>query len=155
MRYFFQWRMDRKFYRILKRFFDWILSLLGSERDPIIKISVSEDDTYSLDDVLSPIIAASLKKFKETVESSDVKSHPMDIEFDEWMKMLDDMIYAFDSDLDYDEGDISPFHRFKPDMDALEASEIEDKKTKRVKTHWERVKKGRLLFAERYRDLWR
>jgi len=81
-------------------------------------------DTYSLYSYLSPIISRSLRAFKE-----DQSGYPSVLTAEEWDKILDEMIFAFEYVVS-DEEDIS------------------DKKMQN------RVSIGLRLFTKYYRHLW-
>jgi len=87
----------------------------------------SDNETWSLDSSLSKIILPRLKRFKELTNG-----HPCDLTKDEWHKMLDEMIFAFEW--------FSSDKRFACD----ENSEVKE----------ERAKQGVKLFGERFTSLW-
>lgn len=81
-------------------------------------IEVSRRDTYSLDSVLAPIIAAGLKRFKEVVDDPDsVVGHPSRLKFEDvpeyvyrniegeheqlchsWSWVIGEMLFAFEAE---------------------------------------------------------
>ena len=82
------------------------------------KVIFSERDTFSLDCVLSPVIAEGLKKFKEVFKNCEHCGYPAIFELsqtskdslgddtdyhdkvsqDLWLTVVDEMIYAFDAE---------------------------------------------------------
>ena len=146
------------------------------------KIVISRKDTWSLDCILSPILAAGLKKFKEVVSEPDtcagcpqgfcdeyITDETLGYLTDEgyteaikkWHEALDKMIYAFDSK----EPEI-PDGIFRDEVVPMIGSDITEVKIhitnqglydeyKRDIEEWEkRVKEGRELFSKHYSSLW-
>lgn len=91
----------------------------------------SDDETWSLDVTISQFILPRLKRFKE-IEFS----HPSDIKNQEWNKALDDMIFAFEFNVN--EFNVNKF----------------DKNYDIIQKEMPRVKRGLKLFAKYYFDLW-
>lgn len=107
-------------------------------------INVSRADTYSLDSTLSMVISKSLRRFKEDVES--FPGHPVDVTYDEWIDIIDTMIWAFEEvNKDYE----SPLFEEYEDSD-------EDLKeySKKLQEHEKNIQDGIELFAKYYRNLW-
>ena len=138
----------------------------------------SYKDTWSLDSVLDPIIAAGLHKFKEVVvsenrgypaifEMSDEQKAMFDdedycdkISMNEWIRVLDRMIYAFEAP----EPEIPDVleHKFgEPREDGLIPMEIivtnpeaHAKYKWLSEDHERKVVEGRELFSKYYNYLW-
>lgn len=110
-------------------------------------------DTYSLNSVLSPIIAAGLKRFREVSEMPDFSDRfgtPIEIycEFGEeqaakeWKNIIDKMIYAFDVD-----EPVAPNSIFSCDDSFENYKSLCD-------DHHKKVQEGLELFAKYYLSLW-
>jgi len=130
----------------------------------------SYKDTWSLDSVLNPIIAAGLKRFKEVVETRDGECgypSPLEIEgqndgFVRWLAILDKMIYAFDAKepelgdnvlrMDSTPGEPGDTYT-RAEIVVVKPTEY-DEYTAAFELHWKRVKEGHTLFAEYYNSLW-
>ena len=115
------------------------------------------EDTFSLDETLSPIISAGLRKYLEVIRDPkevagcphDILSevHPgVDSPTDEqvndgctrWWSILEDILYAFES------VEPCPVYHATADVEFLNAH-----------TEWvERRNRGLALFAKHYNDLW-
>lgn len=93
-------------------------------------IHIDDDDLYSLKEKLGPLIAYAVKGFKDKNANGKVRSHPINISEEEWNRVLDEIIWAFE----YDESDYE-------DLASL-------------KLGCERARKGYFLFAEYFGDLW-
>ena len=136
-------------------------------------------DTWSLDLVLSPIISAGLKRFKEVItdpKNEDSVGYPgalhviaeEDATDDEmralWVDTLDTMIYAFDA-----KEPEMPNGMFKHTPNEVEvisgtkytSTELKVKDEVRFARykqdrdlHWAKVKEGHALFARFYTSLW-
>ena len=136
-------------------------------------------DTWSLDSVLSPIIASGLKRFKEVITdkrneaSAGYPSALYDISeegatedemFDLWLATLDAMIYAFDAKepevpsgmIEHKDGEVTV-------MDGQTYTECVltvvdevglERYRKEEADHWYKVKEGHALFAKFYTSLW-
>lgn len=72
-------KLFRKYFRTIKFFFQRLF------------FGFSEEDTWSLDVHLGKLILPRLKLYKKLSIC-----HPTDMEWEEWQKILDKMIYAFE-----------------------------------------------------------
>jgi len=127
-------------------------------------------DTWSLDASLSPIIAAGLKKFKETVMSDDNcagipgsflpewehTDEDFKIAQDEWYDRLDKMIYAFEAkEPELPDGVFSPVKDwFEKGSARVVDQEAYANHRKEEEEHYRRVDEGLALFGKHFRDLW-
>jgi len=126
------------------------------------KYIFSREDTWSLDITLNPIISEGLKKFLEVIVSDDIAGHPSDTTWEQWLDMLDKMIYAFDSH----EPEIPDGYLH---MEIIEEPNeqgdfpIEITVTDQIKydiykeeliMHENKVQEGLNLFAKYYKHLW-
>ena len=136
-------------------------------------------DTWSLDSVLSPIIASGLKRFKEVitdpknVDNVGFPSTLYDIVIGEateeemselWLTTLDTMIYAFDAKepeipsgmFEHITLGVEVINGMKYTNTELKVKdEVRLARYKQVeKLHFERVKEGQELFAQFYNSLW-
>jgi len=136
-------------------------------------------DTWSLDSVLSPIIASGLKRFKEVITDKRNEDHAgypgslheiaeedaTDYEmFALWIATLDAMIYAFDAkEPDYPSGMIEHKEGETTVIDGHTYTErllivVDEVGLARFRQeeaeHWDKVKEGHALFAKFYTSLW-
>lgn len=142
------------------------------------KVIFSNKDTFSLDNVLAPVILAGLKKFKNVLVERNNKGKVFgvpsefcgeegsDIEqgFKKWLETLDQMIYAFDIT---NEPDISKYD-FKYDLIPENkdsrgrtaygvscTNNVEKERYHRdMEDHDLKVDNGLKLFAKHFQDLW-
>ena len=91
----------------------------------------SDTETWCLTSVIAQFVLPRLIRFK-----SAVNGYPMGLSIEKWYEMLDQMIFAFEWALAYDES---------------ENWELSDKAKKE---NWKRYKKGMKLFSENFMDLW-
>lgn len=147
------------------------------------KVVFNYDDTYSLDHVLSPIIAEGLKKFVEVLrekeadpendsfgipgelmkrEAGKYTNEELSEASKEWFAIIEKMIYAFEVDEpDMEDGvmelvasdDADENGNFSMKVEVLD-QEAYDKHYAEVELHSECVKEGLQLFAKHYNDLW-
>lgn len=130
----------------------------------------SEKDTWDLDNVLSPIILAGLKKFREVITDranngkvygipvyiTDNYDNVTDKDMQRWLDIIDLMIYAFDNN----EPTIEEYGiRFLDEYDndtvfAVDDIEAWGRYMLALKAHKAKQLRGRQLFAEYYNDLW-
>lgn len=128
-------------------------------------------DTYDMGHTLSPIICEGLKKFKATVEKSNVAGVPglliQDLGFElggdydfeyvrsVWMDYLDKMIYAFDYNEEPTLEDFNVTYTWE-DNCGIRCSNPEGMKLyKEAEGEWiKRVEEGRALFAKYFGSLW-
>lgn len=131
------------------------------------------NDTYNLDSTLAPIIAEGLKKFKEvlidhpfagypsamemekdfTLEDVGVSEQAINLEKDNayfqlWLNLLDEMIFAFDS-----EEPEMPDGVFGEGFKVIDEAKYEAH-DKEVRAYYARIKQGREYFAKYYDALW-
>src|SRR5690554_2674835 len=138
-------------------------------------------DVISLDETLSPIILAGLRKFKEELIESKYGSYPAEMfdligvegynptdEEDEdcwnmWLEILDKMIYAFDPSNAPNENDYGFGFEYEsiPTREGFSRMNIEvtnqeeyDRFRKDEKDWYEKCKEGRILLAEYFDSLW-
>lgn len=102
----------------------WIKNLYGRYR-----YGVGCCDEFNLDNYLAPKILKGLKRFRR-----NVGSHPSNLTHEQWEKILDDMIFAFQF--------------------LVDGEEYEDYK-KDGKKKYIRQQKGFRLFGQYYRSLWK
>ena len=143
------------------------------------KTYFSYKDTWSLDSVLSPIIASGLKRFKEVITDPrqehrvgypgslyDVAEEGTTEEemFALWLTILDTMIYAFDAkEPEIPNGMFDHITLGTETIDGMTYTSTELKVkdevalaryTKEEEDHWAKVKEGHALFATYYTSLW-
>lgn len=155
----------------------WYHRLLGLEEgDQKVKVKIDHYDIWNVDKTLSYIIVPLLKDFRENlcgIPRIDFDDAPAYLQPDEdekkllqehgevsdycekrWKYILDEMIYAFESDLINDE---DAYWIEEPSFS------VEDGTVKKVsgefdkegyQWHQERVQNGRRLFAKYYNALW-
>ena len=136
-------------------------------------------DTWSLDSVLSPIIASGLKRFKEVITDPrqehrvgfpsslyDIAEEGAteDEMFDLWLATLDAMIYAFEAkEPDYPSGMIKHEKGETTMIDGHTYTEclltvVDEVGLARFRQeeadYWDKVKEGHALFAKFYTSLW-
>lgn len=132
-------------------------------------------DTWSLDMVLSPIICEGLKAFKENLIESSVGGVPndiveecegdVDIGYERWLDILDEMIYAFDIDNELNICDYHFTFDFERTMDmdsglvkGVSCTPDNPEEMERYKQdcteHARMCKLGREAFANYYESLW-
>ena len=136
------------------------------------------EDTFNLDMTFGPVIVAGLRKFQEVVRASDVAGYPSDYEikeplksevdnpdgiaFEEWMRTIDQMIYAFEDNepeipdniiIMRDVGEKREDGSQEITIDILD-QEAYDKHMKECEIHEEKCTRGRELFCLRYKQLW-
>jgi len=122
----------------------------------------SVEDTWSLDEVLNPIIASGLKKFREVSLTAE-SSYPSSLSsFEEWLVILDKMVFAFDSKEPETEGEYVEYDFANtPNGDGnyevamvVSCQDSYDKRVKEIEEHGIKVQKGLDLFAKYYKHLW-
>ncbi len=91
----------------------------------------SDSETWSLYCSIAQFILPRLIRFREIADG-----HPMGLTQDEWNAILDEMIFAFDWVLNYEE----------PKYEGLADKEAE--------RQWKRYEAGMQLFVRWFRDLW-
>jgi len=102
---------------------------------------ISMDETWSLYDLISVFMVPRLKAFK--AQSKRLEGHPFDVKnFDEWEKILDKMIFAFNAAL---------YNDWKAPKEYLEKYESEKEALQKYN---EDIQEGLNLFAKHYFDLW-
>jgi hypothetical protein len=140
-------------------------------------------DTWSLDEVLKPVIAKGVIKFRDTLLERDEKGlcvgypssviQPQDFvgdevtennRFQEWIDILGEMIYAFTAD----EPDPHEYYKLVEGPRHMEETKngcrrwdlIPDNPEGKIKhnldlhAHYHDVNRGLNLFAKHYKDLW-
>jgi len=138
-------------------------------------------DVISLDETLSPIILAGLKKFKEELIECKCGSYPAkmyelvgvgdmeptigqdEMAWQMWLEVIDKMIYAFDQD----EQPNMDFYDFDFVMDSFPTEEgftrmsidvtnqAEYDRFREDENDWyEKCKEGRMLLSEYFDSLW-
>ena len=135
-------------------------------------------DTFTLDMTLGPIIVAGLRKFQEVVRESDAAGYPAEYEikepmksqvdnpdgiaFAEWMRTIDQMIYAFEDNEPEIPDNILSLREVGEEredgsqeitIDVLD-QEAYDKYMKECQIHEDKCTHGRELFCLRYKHLW-
>ena len=122
----------------------WLKKLLGLNKDKPrpVKIVIDVQDTWNLDRTLAPVLAESLRKFKE-----HNNGYPDGLTMDIWNQYLDQMIEAFD--LIYNGEEIT-------DSLIIETRKGWTSNDYRIAetTRWKRINEGLRLFAKYYSHLW-
>jgi hypothetical protein len=147
------------------------------------KVVFGHKDTYSAEPVLSNIIADWLQKFRDTLYEhrdkdyigcpqrilSDYFVHKSEYTDDEvkaglnkWLTLVDEMIYAFRNvEPEYNGGWIEGEGHGKETEEGMFQWRMSPKDEQAYETyryeydkHYQRVKRGRELFAKYYDDLW-
>jgi hypothetical protein len=168
---------------LLYRFFLWV----ASKRERTVKVRIDPWDTWSIDHTLAHIIHPMLLQLKETqhgapyVDDKDVPKRlrraaakPLteeeknngatdSLHFQRWEWVLDEMIFAFASELDDDWED--QFYKGKPN---IAWKQLENGMTEMIRTdkdtfefdekghnkYHKRIKNGFRLFGKYYQNLW-
>ena len=144
---FEKWLGEEKAYAVgqflSKTWLNDICLWIESKRKRRVKIQIDPYDTWSLDYTLALIILPALKAFSEKchsftyVENEDIPEDMKNAEDEEkWQWVLDEMIYAFESALDYDEE-----NKFMLDPNGYSE-------------YLARITNGRRLFGKYYHCLW-
>jgi tRNA-dihydrouridine synthase len=126
-----------------------------------MRYGVSDSECWSLDWTLTNFILPRLKHFKKI----NVHTHPPDITPEQWDKILDELIWTFEYMHDEEKFNPTPMFRYEVDNMDDYFKNIKREKTPEQKQAWEeylkkneeleeRRKKGMLLFAEYYQQLW-
>lgn len=126
----------------------------------------SYKDTWSLDQVLGPLIAEGVKKFRGVIKDRDYGGYPATLNGpEEWDDILGKIIFAFENK----EPDISNYNFSfdfipcddEPDKELGKAytlrctnDEERDRYDKDMKDHYEKVQEGLDLFSKMYHNLW-
>lgn len=122
-----------------------------------IRYGVADSECWSLSHTLTSYILPRLKHFKKI----NCHTYPNGITPEEWEKILDEMIWAFEFMLDEDK-----FIKFpKTNIDFNDVTSFNREKTPEQKQDWTRYldeskklhhrkKEALLLFAKYYEDLW-
>lgn len=162
-----EWVEDQiqKFYNIFNKiYFDRKTQKISVKLDPW--------DTWSADSTLAYIIAPMLKQLKETkhgaphVDDEDVPDDirsvkdkstldPGEIDkyfFNRWDYVLDEMIWAFEQDIDGDWE--SQYYTFSEDTSAPFGFSLDHTDEIGLQRHYERIKNGHRLFGKYYSALW-
>ena len=167
---------------------DDVCEWLNSKTKRKIKVRIDDYDTWSMDNTLALIILPMLKQLKETkhgsplVDDEDLPSHmrhtfskgPDDYETDDrwihykWEWVLNEMIWAFEKELDDDWED--QFRHGEPKYEFIHVggeigtdSELNEMIQKnpdywvdydKIKEYNARIDNGFRLFGKYYRNLW-
>ena len=142
------WRIYYRYYDVQR----WIISTYQR-----IRYGVADQECWSLDYTLTNYILPRLKHFKKMKRHT----YPNDITPEEWEKILDEMIWAFEYMADEDK-----FIQF-PDTgtDIFDVNSFNRKKTEKQQHDWDqylskskqlqyRKNEALLLFAKYYEALW-
>lgn len=151
---------------------------IDSKKKRKIKVRIDKYDTWSMDHTLSYIILPMLKQLKETkhgsqwVDDEDVPPH-MRHQGENWVHykwdwVLNEMIWAFEQELDEDWTD--KYHHGEPKYNWELISENEEEDTSRytvtqlnsdywvdyegMQAHQDRITNGFRLFGKYYQGLW-
>jgi hypothetical protein len=146
------WRMYYKYYDIKRWFIDTYQRM---------RYGVTDSECWSLTDTFTKFILPRLKHFKKV----NVNSHPIDVTPEEWSEILDEIIWTFeymnDPDkfnpfppIEFDDGDINKFFKNINREKTPEQKQSWDNYVKKSEELEKRRKKGMLLFAEYYSQLW-
>ena len=133
-------------------------------------------DTYSLDDSLSPIIAAGVRKFKDVLEERNNRNACIGIphsvcnggEVDDdsvkkWFDILDKIVYAFENKEPDSEGFDFELDRTFEKIEGTKLNRMNincsdddawDRYIEALKEHRAKVQEGVDLFAKHFKDLW-
>ena len=146
------WRVYYKYYSVKRCFIDTYQRM---------RYGVADSECWSLDYTFTKFILPRLKHFKKI----NVHTHPPQVIPERWEQILDELIWTFE--YMEDEEKFNPFPRFTYDRDNMDEyfKNINREKTPEQKLAWdsyikkseeleERRKKGMLLFAEYYQQLW-
>lgn len=126
------------------------------------KARFNRKDVWNLDKTLAPIIHAGLVKFKEETLRCSFKSYPGDFEgeddgFEQWMAVVDQMIYAFDDNYPT----LKEFGvKFSKERDGLFAKinvnneEAYAEYRKALNDNYRKKQKGYELFGKYFCNLW-
>lgn len=145
------------------------------ERKIVVK-NITRSDTYSLNSTLAEVILPALKKFKE--DCTEWAGYPCQFEGDnpdipedlkdadgltKWKWVIDEMIFAFEQELDDTEKDKYYDHSecsYMKDDEPFDVDNFMDD-LKRIKVDWdglrkynERVQRGFEFFGKYYQNLW-
>ena len=146
------WRIYYKYYDVKR----WVISTYQRMR-----YGVSDSECWSLDWTLTNFILPRLKHFKKI----NVHTHPPDITPERWEEILDELIWTFEYMHDEEKFNPMPMVLYvRGNMDDY-FKNAEREQTPEQKLAWEnyvnkskeleeRRKKGMLLFAEYYQQLW-
>jgi hypothetical protein len=126
-----------------------------------MRYGVSDSECWSLDWTLTNFILPRLKHFKKI----NVHTYPPDITPERWNEILDELIWTFEYMHDEEKFNPTPMFRYEVDNMDDYFKNIKREKTPEQKQAWdeylkkneeleERRKKGMLLFAEYYQQLW-
>jgi hypothetical protein len=120
-------------------------------------------DTFSLDSTLAPIIAAGLRKFKDTISSTEWGGYPNGFDTEEeWHEVLDKMIWSFEN-ADFEIGLPPEYWEETKGMSLVDTlnrgktpnqKAIWDEYMKNCEAHQERLVEGFDLFAKHFQSLW-
>ena len=146
------WRVYYKYYSVKRCVIDTYQRM---------RYGVADSECWSLDYTFTKFILPRLKHFKKI----NVHTHPPQVIPERWEQILDELIWTFE--YMEDEEKFNPFPRFTYDRDNMDEyfKNINREKTPEQKLAWdsyikkseeleERRKKGMLLFAEYYQQLW-
>lgn len=190
-KYDYKWEeSNTSFEKFLEKLEDWIqvvynntINKIVKNRKRKIKIKLRREDTWCMDNTLAHIIVPMLKQLKVTkqgapfVDDADVPKHlrstaaePKVNEWDtdsnhfkRWDWVLDEMIHAFECELDDDwenqfhSGEIDfLFEKKEGGFNAMVRGPKHTHKydRKAAKKAWARRNNGRKLFAKYYHNLW-
>jgi hypothetical protein len=126
-----------------------------------MRYGVSDSECWSLDWTFTKFILPRLKHFKKI----NVHTHPPDITPERWEEILDELIWTFEYMLDeekfnpmppvmYVRGNIDQYFENVKREQTPEQKQAWENYIKKSQELEERRKKGMLLFAEYYQQLW-
>ena len=146
------WRIYYKYYDVKR----WFIDVYQRTR-----YGVADSECWSLDYTLTKFILPRLKHFKKI----NVHTHPPDITPERWEEILDELIWTFEYMLDeekfnpmppvmYVRGNIDQYFENVKREQTPEQKQAWENYIKKSQELEERRKKGMLLFAEYYQQLW-
>ena len=126
-----------------------------------MRYGVSDSECWNLDYTITKFILPRLKHYRKI----NVNSHPPDITSEQWHQIVDEMIWTFEymhdeekfnptPSIKYDGGDVKTYHIQLTREKTPEQKQAWDDYFKKNDQLEERRKKGLLLFAEYYYQLW-
>jgi hypothetical protein len=146
------WRIYDKYYVVKRWFIDTYQRM---------RYGVADSECWSLDYTFTKFILPRLKHFKKI----NIHTHPPQITPERWQEILDELIWTFEYMEDVEKfNPMPPVMYVRNNMDDY-FKNINREKTSEQKQAWdeylkkneeleERRKKGMLLFAEYYSQLW-
>lgn len=118
------------------------------------RYGVSDEECWGLHHRLSPYILKRLRHFR----NMNLHSHPVGITHEEWLEILDQMIFAFDYDINKEKYNPVPAYFGSDFLKSQESSKEEEEQleswVQKANELAIRQQNGFNLFAKYYVDLW-